>query len=107
MARALISVPKTARKGAVVEMRILISHVMETGFRPRADGSFYPRDIINRVTCSYDGATIFAADLHPAISANPFFAFTTIATASGPVTFRWTDDKGHTELQTATITVEE
>ncbi len=106
MAKALISLPKTAKRGEVIEVRILISHIMETGFRPQPDGGFHPRDIINRVTCSYDGATIFAAELYPAMSANPFLSFTTIATASGPLTFRWTDDKGRSEIETATLTVE-
>jgi sulfur-oxidizing protein SoxZ len=33
-----------------------------------------------RFVCSYNDAEVFSADLHPAISANPFIAFSTIAT---------------------------
>lgn len=106
MAKALISLPKIAKKGDIVELRILIAHVMETGFRPMPNGGFYPRDIINLVTCTYDGAVVFAAELFPAMSANPFLSFTTIATRTGPVTFRWTDDKGSTESESAILTVE-
>jgi sulfur-oxidizing protein SoxZ len=106
LARALISVPKTAKKGEIVEIRILISHIMETGFRPLPNGGFVPRDIINRVVCTYDGTVVFAADLYPAMAANPFLAFSTIATTTGPVTFRWIDDKGRAESDSALLTVE-
>ena len=45
-ARALINVPKTAKRGAVIEIKTLISHVMETGFRHSTTGEAIPRDII-------------------------------------------------------------
>ncbi|MFN8719575.1 MAG: thiosulfate oxidation carrier complex protein SoxZ [Rhodospirillales bacterium] len=105
MARALVNVPSTARKGEVIEIRALVQHPMETGFRPKGDGTMVPRDIIARFECVYDGETVFAADLHPAISANPFLSFTTVATASGEVLLRWTDDKGRVQEERATITV--
>ncbi|MBS4046640.1 MAG: thiosulfate oxidation carrier complex protein SoxZ, partial [Alphaproteobacteria bacterium] len=54
MARALISVPKTAKKGDIIEIKTLISHVMETGYRPDAAGKVAPRDILRRFTCRYN-----------------------------------------------------
>ncbi len=105
MARALVNVPSTARRGEVIEIRALVQHPMETGFRPKGDGTMVPRDIIARFECVYDGETVFAADLHPAISANPFLSFTTVATASGEVLMRWIDDKGRVQEERATITV--
>lgn len=105
MARALINVPSTARKGEVIEIRALVQHPMETGFRPKGDGTMYPRDIIARFECVYDGETVFAADLHPAISANPFLSFSTVATTSGEILLRWIDDKGRVQEERATITV--
>ena len=33
MARALINVPKTARRGEIIEIRAMIAHPMETGYR--------------------------------------------------------------------------
>jgi len=89
----------------VIEIRALVQHPMETGFRPKGDGTMVPRDIIARFECVYDGETVFAADLHPAISANPFLSFTTVATASGEVLLRWIDDKGRVQEERATITV--
>jgi sulfur-oxidizing protein SoxZ len=103
--RALINVPKQARKGEIIEIKAMIAHVMETGYRRDASGAAIARDIINRFTCVYDGAEIFSAELFPAISANPFLAFSTIATRSGPLTFTWTDDKGNGQSATAQITV--
>lgn len=105
MARALISYPKTARAGEVIEIKTLISHVMETGYRPGSDGKVAPRDILRRFTCRYDGEEIFSAELHPAIAANPFISFTTVATASGTLSFTWVGDNGFSQTETATITV--
>ena len=106
MARALVNVPKTAKRGEVIAIKTLISHVMETGFRPSATGVPIPRDIINQLVCSYNGTEIFRAELHPAIAANPFFVFTTVATESGTLSFEWTGDNGFSASETAKITVE-
>lgn len=105
MARALINVPATAKRGDVIEIKALISHPMETGFRTGADGALVPRDIIQHFTCTYNGEEIFAAELFPAVAANPFFAFTAVARESGVLTFRWADDRGQVQEETATITV--
>ncbi len=106
MARALINVPKTAKRGQVIEIKTLISHEMETGFRPDRVGKLVPRDIINTFVCSYNGVEVFRADLHPAIAANPFLTFTTIATESGVLDFKWTDDDGKIFAEKANIVVE-
>jgi sulfur-oxidizing protein SoxZ len=105
MARALVNVPKTASRGEIIEIRAMIAHPMETGYRAGANGTAVPRNIINRFACVYDGEEIFSAELFPAISANPFIAFTTIATASGLIRFAWTGDDGRTETASAEITV--
>ncbi len=105
MARTLINVPETARRGEIVEIRAMIAHLMETGYRLDAKGATIPRHIINRFECVYDGETVFAADLYPAVSANPFFSFTTVATRSGTIRFAWTDDDGAVETASAEIVV--
>jgi len=106
MARALINVPKSAKKGEVIQIKTLISHEMETGFRFDSVGKPIPRDIINLFVCTYNGQEIFRADLHPAIAANPFIAFTTVATASGTIEFKWTGDNGFAATEQVNITVE-
>lgn len=105
MARALINVPATAKMGEAVEIKVLIQHPMETGFRTGMDGKLIPRDIIQRFSCTYGGQEVFTADLHPAVAANPFFSFFTLATESGPLVFKWTDNAGKEESETATIAV--
>jgi len=105
MARVLLRVPTSVEKGAVIEMRALIQHVMETGYRPNAEGVLQPRDIIWNFTCRYDGEVVFNATLSPAIAANPFIAFTTIATQSGLITFTWEGDNGFAQTETRHITV--
>lgn len=105
MARALISIPKTAKKGDIIEIKTLISHVMETGYRPDATGKVAPRDILRRFICRYNDEEVFSADLWQAVAANPFISFTTVATASGTLSFTWTGDNGFSQTETMPITV--
>ena len=105
MARALINVPKIARKGDLVEIRVLISHPMEPGQRRDTMGAIIPRDIIHSFVCSYNDEEVLRADFFPAISANPYLAFSTIARDSGTITFTWTDDHGTVQTERASITV--
>jgi sulfur-oxidizing protein SoxZ len=106
MTRALINVPPKAKRGQTIEIKALISHIMETGYRHDNMGKPIPRDIITQLTCSYNGQEIFRADLYPAISANPFVTFYTVATESGTLAFEWTGDNGFHETASAKITVE-
>ena len=106
MASALINVPPRAKRGEIIEIKTLISHTMETGFRRTQLGAVIPRDIIRRFACTYNGTEVFRAELHPAMSANPFIAFSTIAVESGTLEFQWTGDNGFSVTQSAAILVE-
>jgi sulfur-oxidizing protein SoxZ len=106
MARVIVRVPARARRGEVIEIKALVGHVMETGYRHTETGVLIPRDIIRAFVCTYNGEEIFRADLHPAVAANPFIEFTTIATESGKLEFRWTGDNGFSATESAAITVE-
>ena len=106
MTSALINVPAKAKRGDIIEIKTLMSHIMETGYRRTATGELVPRDIITSFTCRYNDVEIFRADLFPAIAANPFISFFTVATESGTIAFSWTDQHGATQVQTAAITVE-
>ena len=106
MARALINVPKTAKRGDIIEIKTLISHVMETGYRIGVTGKPIPRDIIDDFVCTYNGEQVFRATLYPAIAANPYISFFTVATESGTLTFSWTDQHGATQVESAQIKVE-
>ena len=106
MARALINVPPKAKKGEIITIKTLISHEMETGYRHDNVGKPIPRNIITQFVCTYNGLEVFRADLYPAIAANPFITFYTVATASGTFEFKWTGDNGFAQTETANITVE-
>jgi sulfur-oxidizing protein SoxZ len=106
MASALINAPSRARRCEIIEIKALVSHPMETGFRRTQEGARVPRDIIRLFVCTYNGTEVFRAELHPAIAANPFIVFSTIATESGTLAFHWTGDNGFQVTESATISVE-
>ncbi len=106
MGRALIHVPAKARRGEIMDLRAMIAHPMETGFRPDANGRLFPRDIIHHFDCTFEGELVFACEFHPAISANPFLAFSMFAERSGELTFRWRDDGGSVVEEKYRIEVE-
>ena len=106
MTAALINVPKKAKNGDVVEIKALMSHVMETGYRRTTSGALIPRDIITNFTCRFEGEEVFRADLFPGTAANPFISFFTVATKSGKFDFEWIGDNGFSETASASITVE-
>ncbi|CAN5303087.1 thiosulfate oxidation carrier complex protein SoxZ [soil metagenome] len=105
MASALINVPATAKRGDVIEIKTLMSHIMETGFRHTETGAVVPRNIITSFICRYNGVEVFRADLFPAFSANPFIAFFTVAKDTGSFDFQWIGDNGFHETASASITV--
>ena len=94
MAKARIKLPENAKVGDIIEVKTLISHVMETGQRKDADGKPIPRSIINSFKVTFGGQEVFAAELHPGISANPYLAFFMKVPGPGEFEFTWTDDAG-------------
>jgi sulfur-oxidizing protein SoxZ len=105
MTKPRVRVPRTASKGEVMEIKTLISHPMETGYRRDVQGRLIPRHIIHTFTCTYNGEQVFRADWHPAVAANPYLAFYTVATESGSLRFEWIDDTGTVYATEAEITV--
>jgi sulfur-oxidizing protein SoxZ len=94
MAVARLQLPPSARRGEVVEARLLIQHPMEPGFRRDANGQVIPMNVVNLVVCRYAGREVFRAELGSGVSANPYFAFWIRAEATGEVTVDWVDDQG-------------
>jgi len=108
-ARTLINLPPLSRKGDVIEVRTMIAHTMETGYRPGSDGKILPRNLIRRFTCTYDdGATreiVFQAELFPAIAANPYLTFPLLVTGPGTLTLTWEGDNGFSQTETLSLRV--
>ena len=103
--RALLNAPATAKAGEIIEIRALVQHPMETGYRLTGDGQPMPRDLVRRVEARFDGALVFAADLHPAIAANPYLAFPLRATVSGTLAVSWLGDSGFSHTQRVALSV--
>ena len=104
-ARVLVNVPAKAKRGEIIAIKTLISHVMESGFRHTSLGVRVPRNIIDTFVCTLNGEEIFRAALHSGIAANPFITFHTVATESGTIAFQWTGDNGFSAEASAKITV--
>lgn len=117
MARALITVPKAAKRGEILEIRALVQHPMETGYRRSGEGDLLPRDLIRQFSCRFveggrpgdvvtgAGELVFAATLHAAIAANPYLSFNLRATTSGTLLFGWDGDNGFTHRELASLVV--
>ena len=100
-----IRVPKTAKKGELIEIKTLMPHIMESGQRKDKDGKTIPRKIINMFTCEFNGKLVFSASLEPAIAANPYMEFYAKVDESGTFKFSWTDDDGTVTTAEEKITV--
>ena len=84
-----IKAPRQAARGEVMELKALIRHPMETGYRRDAYGKQIPENILDRFECRYNGERVFAAELFRAVAADPFLTFHAVATESGSLEFRW------------------
>jgi sulfur-oxidizing protein SoxZ len=100
-----IKLPASAKVGEVIEIKTLVSHVMETGQRKDADGKAIPRNIINAFSVRFAGAEVFSAELHPGISANPYLSFFMKVPGPGEFEFTWVEDGGNTIVDKETLNV--
>lgn len=100
-----VKIAKTAKKGEVIEIKTLFPHTMETGRRRDKEGKTIPRKIINKFECTYNGKAVFSTELHPSVSANPYISFHLMASESGPVEFKWTEDGGNVTTMKSDLTV--
>ncbi len=105
MPEARITVPATVPRGKPFEVRILIRHPMETGYRMDDAGRAISRNVIRSFSCRYNGDTVFSARLSSGIAANPYLRFFVTARESGPLTIEWLDDGGVGGSESASVTV--
>lgn len=100
-----IKLPEVARPGDVIEVKTLITHVMETGNRKDKEGNPIPRDIINTFVAKFGELEVFRAEFGPGISANPYLSFQMRVPGAGTFEFCWTDDNGVRTVETAALNV--
>lgn len=109
MARTRISLQGTPARGVPIEVRTMIGHPMETGYRPGADGKLLARNLIRRLRCSFDDGArsvpVFGAELFPAVAANPYIAFHFTPPGNGNLVFVWEGDQGFAHSETLAVRV--
>jgi sulfur-oxidizing protein SoxZ len=102
---ARVAMPSKAAKGDVVEIKTLIQHHMETGYRVDATGKTIPRDIVRKMRVTFRGEEIFFMDFTQGVAANPYVAVAVRAEQSGEFVFAWEDDEKTLATVRKTLTV--
>ncbi len=81
--------------GESTEVKVLMSHEMETGQRKDAQGKTIPAWFIQNVTVAHNGKPVLSAQWGPAIAKNPFLAFKFKGGAKGDkIEITWIDNRG-------------
>jgi sulfur-oxidizing protein SoxZ len=95
---------RATAQGDVVEVRVLMSHEMETGQRRDGSGNLVPAHFIQNVTVTHAGKTVLSAEWGPAVSKNPYLQFKFKGGKKGDeIVVTWVDNKGETRTDKATI----
>jgi sulfur-oxidizing protein SoxZ len=102
-ARTLIDLPELPRRGVPFVVRASIAHPMEHGLRSDGYGNVVPRSIVTHFECRIGQELAFAADLFPAIAANPYLAFWLRVEAATVLSFEWIGDNGFAHRETRAV----
>lgn len=95
---------RAAARDGVVNVKVLMSHEMETGQRKDAAGNLVPAHYIRSVSATYQGKTVLSAQWGPAVSKNPYLEFSFKGGQKGDqVTVTWEDNKGEKRSDEAAI----
>jgi sulfur-oxidizing protein SoxZ len=100
-----IQVPPQVKRGEPFEVRVIVQHPMETGFRRDLQGQAIAVNIVDRMVCRYGGADVFRAEFGTGIAANPYVSFYVVARESGPIEVEWSDDRGQQGRTSANVDV--
>jgi sulfur-oxidizing protein SoxZ len=90
--------------GDKVDVKVLMAHEMETGFRKDAAGAIVPAHYIQLVTAACNGKTVLSMQWGPSVSKNPFLAFRFNGGKQGDkISITWRDNMGETRTDEAAI----
>src|SRR4029077_2078770 len=82
-------------EGSVADVKVLMSHPMETGQRKNEKGDLVPVHFIQSVIATHNGKTVLDAQWSQAVSRNPFLNFHIRGAQAGDkVAVSWEDNKG-------------
>jgi len=83
-------------RGNYTDIRVLMSHPMETGLR-KSKGKVVPKHFIRNLTVKLNGKTVVEGEISQAVSRNPVFSFRVGGAKKGDkVEISWLDNKGDT-----------
>ncbi len=95
---------RAASKDGVTEVKVLMSHEMETGQRKDASGNLVPAHFITELQATWNGKPVLDAQFGPAVSKNPYLAFKFKGGEKGDkVVISWKDNKGDSRTDEAAI----
>ena len=95
---------RVAEKDGLVNVRILMSHEMETGQRKDSSGNLVPAHFIRNVVATHQGRTVLSAQWGTAVAKNPFLEFSFKGGKKGDrISVTWEDNKGDKRTDEATI----
>ncbi len=98
---ARVIAPTSVKVDEAFDVRILVGHVMENGFRRTEDGVRIPAKLVRTVFCRLVDASgereVFRADLSSGIAANPLLHFRLRLRQPGELKFNWTDSDGESD----------
>ena len=90
--------------GGVTDVRVLMTHPMETGQRKDPDGKLVPAHFIQNVTVTLNGKTVVESQISQGVSRNPVFSFRIKGGARGDkVEVAWEDNTGETSSIEAAV----
>jgi sulfur-oxidizing protein SoxZ len=102
---ARLIVPSLVRAGEEFQVRLLIQHPMETGFRRDVNGDVQPANLLESLSMDFEGQTVFVAHTMNALTANPSLAFLVTIKQSGRFNARWKDMQGNAGSISASVRV--
>ncbi|QRM19830.1 thiosulfate oxidation carrier complex protein SoxZ [Dechloromonas sp. TW-R-39-2] len=95
---------RAANKDGVTEVKVLISHEMETGQRKDAAGAIVPAWFITELTAKHNDKVVLSSEFGPSVSKNPYMAFKFKGGAKGDkIVVSWKDNKGDSRTDEAAI----
>ncbi|HRQ57685.1 MAG TPA: thiosulfate oxidation carrier complex protein SoxZ [Azoarcus taiwanensis] len=95
---------RAAVSNGITEIRMRLTHPMETGQRTDAAGGTIPAHFITRMTVEHNDRVLVSAHMAPSIAADPLFTFRFRGGASGDsIRVSWLDNRGETRSDDALI----
>ncbi len=102
---ARLIVPPLVQAGEEFQVRLLIQHPMETGFRRDVQGDVIAANLLESLSLDFEGQPVFTALSMHALTANPFLAFVVAIKQSGNFNARWRDQRGNVGSISASVRV--